>query len=387
MDPSEKKSIWKRDVGELFREKWQEFQQFAKTPAGKKKILLFSIIFIILLIFGIAIYNRYFAKEKLFGNLGQQTLPKMADENKEKVKKALSSLDGQMYPEDVANRHPLAIMVENHPEARPHSGLDKAKIIYEVITEGGITRFMAIYGPESSSKVGPVRSARSYFLDWTLEYDAFYAHVGGSSEALNLIPKLGIKDLNQFRYGNQAFWREPQKGKATEHTMYADTDKLWNIAQANGWNMKADFASFEFKDDLSKEHRPASQKVSINFSTNTYLVSWNYEPETNLYARNLAGLPHKDTISGEQLKTKNIIVQEVNRSYSPSDSNGGWSMQTTGSGKAKIYLDGKMIEASWKKEKRHSRTYFYDTDNKQIKFNPGVTWYEIVPPGTVVTTE
>lgn len=378
-----KKSIWKKNLGEI----WTEFKDSLKTKEGRKKFIIFFVIFIIIVATGVTVYARYFSKQKSStGSAISKILPKFADDTKTEPKKVVSSLDGQMYNEDVSNRHPVAVMIENHPDARPQSGLDKAKIVYEAIAEGGITRFMAIFGPESASKVGPVRSARTYYLDWALEYDAFYAHVGGNIDALDLIPQIKIKDLDQFRYGTEAYWRVPQTGKATEHTMYTDTDKLWNIASDNKWSITSSFDSYAFKTDSPEAQRPESQDVSINFSTATYEVTWKYNKKDNLYYREMAGVAHKDAVSGNQLTAKNVLIEEVQRTPVVTRINeSGWSMDTVGEGKAKVLMDGKLIEGKWKKTSRTARTNFYDADGNKLQFDPGVFWYEIVSPGTAVT--
>jgi hypothetical protein len=377
------KTSKKRSIKEI----WSDFKEYAKTPEGKKRII--AAILILLLVLGViyTVYLRYYKKEKVVNN-ATTVLPKVASPVATEPKKIVSYLDGQKYTEDTANRHPLAIMIENHPDARPQSGLDKAKVIYEAVTEGGITRFMAIYGPEGASKVGPVRSARTYFVDYDVEYDGFYAHVGGNLDALELINQLGVKDLDQFRYGSEAYWREPDAYKATEHTMYTDTEKLWNIAKNNGWDMKATFDSLPFKEEANKDQRPESQSVTINFSSSGYLVNWQYDKGCNCYLRNMAGEQHKDAQSGEQLKSKNIVIQELERWYAPTSINEeGWAMQTVGEGNVKVIIDGKTIEGKWKKDNIHSRTQFYDSNGNQIKFDPGVTWYEIISNGTPVTIE
>src|SRR3989338_104010 len=150
---------------------------------------------------------------------------------------------------------PLAVVIENHTEARPQSGLSSADIIYEAVAEGGITRFMGVfYCNLSDVQVGPVRSARTFFLDWASEYDPLYAHVGGANctggpgapgcqngapaDALGQIIKYGIKSLNQFGVGFPTYWRDYQRlGRpvATEHTMYSTTKKLWEIGAKRGW--------------------------------------------------------------------------------------------------------------------------------------------------------
>jgi len=365
---------------------WIKFKFWVKTPEGKKKFILILVFSIIILALFITIYLRYFSnKTNSDSTKSSNIFPGKTDETPT-IKTTVSLLDGLKYNEDISNRHPLAVMIENHPDARPQSGLDKAKIIYEAIAEGGITRFMTIFGPDSASKVGPVRSARTYYLDWALEYDAFYAHVGGNIDALDLIPKIGIKDLDQFRYGTEAYWRVPQAGKATEHTMFADTDKLYSIAKNNKWDMTANFTPLSFKDDVKTELRPTTQSVTINFSTNTYKVKWQYNNDDNNYERYMAGIAHKDAVSGKILTAKNVIIQEVNRQPAVTRINEqGWTMQTTGTGKAKIIIDGKVIDGTWKKKDRNSRTTFADNNGDEIKFNAGTTWYEIVPPGTDVT--
>lgn len=349
------------------------------------KIALFSLFIVAVAVAGFTAYSRYFIKADLpeinvIGNIEDNLKVKET----EKPKLVVSKLDGTQVTEAQNDLHPLAVMVENHPDARPQSGLDQASIIYEAIAEGGITRFMAIFGPGSAQKVGPVRSARTYYLDWALEYDAYYSHVGGNLDALQLIPKIGIKDLDQFRYGTQAYWREPAAGKATEHTMYTDTHKLRQIGN-DKWGEVSNYTPIEYKEELSLENRPESQKITIDFSSASYKVDWQYDKEKNIYLRSLAGAPHKDAVSGNQLTAKNVIVQEVLRSPVVTEINeNGWAMKTVGSGKAQIFINGKKIDATWKKDSREKRTEFFDPESNKIKFNPGITWFEIVPPGTAV---
>lgn len=281
------------------------------------------------------------------------------------------ALDGFPTTETTANRHPLAIMVENHIDARPQSGLSEASLIYEAIAEGGITRFMAIYSCNDVEKVGPVRSARTYYIDWLSEFNAFYAHVGGNYDALEKIKADKILDLDQFRYGGQAYWRESGTGKAIEHTMYTKTQKLWDIAAKNKWDMEGKYENFEFKDDLEKSQRTTTSSLIINFSTPNYQVKWIYDPETNLYIRNQT--------KGPEIKAKNIIVQWVERWPVTTKINEvGYAMKTVGSGKTKIYIDGKVIEGTWKKESKTARTWFYDSSGEKIKLNRGQIWVEIV---------
>jgi len=368
-----------------FEDKWQLFVQKLKTPEGKKKLALSIAFIVVLIVLGWVIYARYFQKTISEPKKNTDTV---IDVKKGTVEeKEESKLNGLSYVKSKANRHPIAIMIENHPEARPQVGLDKAQVIYEAEAEGGITRFMALYGAEDANKIGPVRSARTYYVDWDYEYDAFYAHVGGNADALSLIKQLGVKDLDQFTYGTQAYWRE-NENKATEHTMYTDTDKLRNIAKDNGWNTStSDFSAFKFKNDIAKEQRPEKQIIHVNFSSDLYNVKWEYDRNENMYKRYMAGELHKDRITNEYLKTKNIIVQYVNRSLTTNGNESAWIMETVGEGQAIVFFDGKKIDATWKKPTLNDRTRYYDPAGAEIIFDRGNLWYEILPVNAVVTTE
>ncbi|MFA6493331.1 MAG: DUF3048 domain-containing protein [Patescibacteria group bacterium] len=348
-----------------------------KNLPKKKKI----IIIVVSIIFGLAAGAAGFVAYKQYGPQKTET-KKSEPKPSPSPQTTANPLDGTQVPKDVANRHPLAIIVENHSQARPQTGLNKASIIYEAISEGGITRFMAVYGPQDAQKVGPVRSLRTYFLDWAWEFKAFIAHVGGNIDALDRASQEQAFDLDEFALGEKAYWREPEAGKATEHTMYTSTEKLYKEAQAKGWDMKGDFTSFKFLNPKKfKVNSALTQNITIDFSSPQYKVQYSWDSLNNNYPRKLAGSPHKDAATGNQLAPTNIIIQSVERWESPTRINeNGWTMATIGSGKAYVLYGGQKIDATWKKTDLKSRTIFYDSNNKEIEFLPGQFWYEIVPP-------
>jgi len=303
---------------------------------------------------------------------------------------------------------PLGIMIENHQEARPQSGLAAADIIFEAVAEGGITRFLAIYYCQDVKLVGPVRSARTYFLDFISGYGAkpLYAHVGGANtvgpaNALGQIRDYGWSgenDLNQFSIGFPTFWRDEERlpGVATEHTMYSATSKLWKMAKERGFTnvdgkkrrWDDSFEPWKFKKDVKKSERPESFVAKYNFWSGygAYLVKWVYSPEGNVYKRVNGGKPHKDKNSGEQLAAKNVIIvfmseQHANDGY---EDNVHLLYGTTGSGKAMVLLDGKKIDGTWQKVKRTSRMKFFDMQGSEIELNRGQTWIGVLPVGTKV---
>lgn len=351
----------------------------SKTRQTKRKKIL---IMTISLIFGLAlgaagyvVYKQYF----LGKNLINLSLP---SRNHPSPAKTISPLDGTEADLALAMRHPLAIIVENLPPARPQIGLDNASIIYEAITEGGITRFMAIYGPKNADKVGPVRSLRTFFLDWAWEYNAFIAHVGGNIDALDRVSPEGALDLDEFSLGEKVYWREPEAGKAIEHTMHTSTEKLYQAAQEKGFSMTADFDSFKFlkaKDFVVSQS--AEQKIEIPFSSFSYTVSYEFDPINNNYIRSMADSLHRDRSTGNQLAPTNVIIQSVGRHEGTTRINeNSWTFDTMGEGQAKIFYGGKETDGTWKKLSLKDRTKFYDNNGKEIEFLPGQFWYEIVPP-------
>lgn len=304
-----------------------------------------------------------------------------------KPKTAAALLDGTQVAVGSENVHPLAVMIENHPDARPQSGLSQASLVYEAIAEGGITRFMAVFrDPRQAVKVGPVRSARTYFVDFATELNAFYAHVGGNMDALDQIKNTGVLDLDQFALGTSAYHRELQTGLALEHTMYSSTELLWNYAtQQRNWSQTANFSPWTFQSDIASAKRPASASIHINFSSYDFKVDWNYDPATNLYTRSLAGQLHKDAVTGAAITAKNIVTETVQRQQTVTRiGEQGWIYTLTGSGKATVYQNGTSIPATWKKDGTN-RTRYYDAAGKEISFVAGTTWVEIVHPDTPVT--
>lgn len=308
------------------------------------------------------------------------------------------------------NRRPLTVMVENHTESRPQSGLSSADIIYEAVAEGGITRFLAIYLCDAIAKdtiIGPIRSARTYYLDWASEYGKtpLYVHVGGANlpgpaNALGQIQQYGWggrsgNDLNQFSIGYPTFWRDYERlGRtvATEHTMYSTSEKLWKEAAERGWSNKDEdgidwrelFDSWKFDEEDSTEGKSATE-ISFGFweGYEEYNVTWKYNSETGLYERFNQENPQKDLNNDEQITSKVVIVQ-FTVEKGPIDELKHLLYTTVGSGKALIFQNGEVVSANWKKTSRTARTTFSSNSGKEIIFSPGKVWVEIVPYANTV---
>lgn len=358
------------------------------TPEGRKKLSIISgALIIVLAVVAGAVYASI--NKDTNGAVNATATPVPTPTPKPTIMASL--LDGVMVSSDLATRHPLAVMIENHPDARPQAGLGEASVVYEAITEGGITRFMALFGHTVPEKVGPVRSARSVFIDFAEEYtpnSAYYAHVGGESGALGKISGDKVYDLNQSSIGAKAFQRFAKAGVATEHTMYAFPAKLFQVAKDLGYKTESTFQSWKFKEDTSIENRPEAQTISIPFSSATYDVKYTYDKASNTYKRTMGGTEHKDANTGKVIAPKNVIVHFASYERLPGSTKDVQKVGVLGEGKAKIFLDGKVIDATWKKPSSPSRTIYTDTaTGKEVEFNRGQIYVEIPKIGSNVTAQ
>ena len=319
-------------------------------------------------------------------------------------------------------RRPLGVMIENHTDARPQLGLNLADVVYEAVAEGGITRFLAVYYCEGGTEeivIGPVRSARTFFLDWISEYgeNPLYAHVGGANcdsstgsgcqngakaDALGQIVKYGwadYNDLNQFNIGYPTFWRDYSRGVATEHTMFADLQKLWDVAKKRGLTEKDEegmkwndgFHPWKFLKENEAKPGDVLQKVSFGFwdGYKDFDMIWTYDPAKNIYLRSMGGVPHEDALTKQQIEASVVILQFQTEAPANDGYPGNVHLLygTIGTGPAKIFQGGKVVEGTWEKENREARTVFMDDDGNEIKFYPGKIWVETLPLGNAVTIE
>jgi hypothetical protein len=293
-------------------------------------------------------------------------------------------LDGVMVKKGEGNHYPYAVMVENLATVRPQSGLDKAGVVYEALAEGGITRFLAIYATYDEVKeIGPVRSARPYYLDWVAEYSPLYAHAGGSPDAIRLIPQIdNITNLDQIGGQHAYFWRDASRSTASEHTLFTSSELLSLALRDKEITEEGDYVPWLFKEEEKASQRVNEAKeITIDYSTFSYKVSYQYDFENNRYLRKNGDEPHMEYVTGEQLFAKNVIVQYVKTSKADATR---LAMDTIGEGGALLFQDGEMINATWEKKSQTGRTRYYDMDGREIRLNPGPTWVQIVPTDRTV---
>lgn len=314
-------------------------------------------------------------------------------------------------------RRPITAIIENHVDSRPSSGLSYADVVYEIVAEGGITRFLGVFYCNVIAEevnIAPVRSARIYFVNYATEYgnNPIFMHVGGANDfsgsgdtvrevaALEYLERIGwrIPRGNDFDTiydsGFPVFWRNYERLEhevATEHTMMASIDAAYKQAEKrilgaedeDGVLWDEDFVSWKFEKENPKS--PVSTNISFSFWDNKpdYDVSWEYNAEENKYLRFNGGKKQIDLANDTQLSTKNLVILFA-RERGPVDRNFHMFYKTIGAGDALIFQNGDVIEASWEKDSAMERTMFTDEDGDEVSFVEGTIWIEVVPYGNDV---
>jgi hypothetical protein len=267
------------------------------------------------------------------------------------------------------------IMIENSDEARPQSGLSQAGIVFEALAEGGVTRFLALYQEGQPNSIGPIRSARPYFIDWALGFDADYVHVGGSPDALAQIQSDNVKDINEFYYGS-SFTRITSR--EAPHNVYTSMSTLQSLEQSLGYTSST-FTGFSRKAD-SPAKVPTATNINFSLSNSDFAVNYIYSPTTNSYLRSEGGATMVDANTNLQLDPKVVIAIVVPWTDGPLDSSGAYytDYSDIGSGDAYIFQDGTVVKGVWTKTDATSQITFTAPTGQVINLDRGQTWITAV---------
>lgn len=293
---------------------------------------------------------------------------------------AVSTLTGMPVEETVLEIRPAVVMLDNHFGARPQAGLSQADHIYEILAEGRITRYMAVFQSGSPSPVGPVRSARPYFIDKALEYDPNYVHVGGSMQAMTDIINLNMADIDGLSSGANVFWRT--RHKRIPHNMYSSFEAIQKESKRKGYRESGDFTGMKFNASLTEIGGEEGKYVKAVYKEPTsrdkvgYYIEFAFNEETMKYERSVNGKPHLDENDDTLLTADNVVIQIAK--HKVIDDEGRRSIGLIGQGKGYFMSNGEKLEITWSKADRHARTVYMDLEGNEILFNPGVTWFQVV---------
>lgn len=341
-------------------------------------------------------------------------------------KTEICPLNGKLYSKSEKAlweaRRPVLAMIENDIHARPHSGLSSADIVYEAVAEGGITRFMGVFycgAQGSTAKVGPVRSARIYFVNIAAEYNTpIYLHVGGGNcsrdeasgqctsnkkaWALEELQKLGWRKSggNDFDTtgdtGAPVLSRDYNRLGAnvqldTEHTMVGSLPAAWRQAEKRGYGSlmpdgKTWISGFNpWKIGTASVSTAPAQNIKYDFWSNykDFTVEWKYDQATKEYQRNQGLAPQLDLETNKQISSPNVLVQFA-KEEGPIDTHKHMFYNVIGDGEGLYFTGGTATPIKWKKATQTGRTVFTDLSGKELIFNPGAIWISILPTGNKV---
>ena len=283
---------------------------------------------------------------------------------------------------------PVAIKISNFPAVvRPQAGLSHADVVFEHEAEVQLTRFTAIFYGEDAERVGPVRSARLIDLEIPAMFKTFFAFSGASPGVVQRINESDFADRvlsPDPNWNTEGFRRVPMAGRAYEHTLFTDTDTLWEIAEEEGWNSRQDLRGWVFATAPPDGGQSATRLV-LTYHPQYVSTEYSYDPGIGGYQRFIWGEPHTDELTGEQLVADNVVVLYANHVSTDivEDITGpqplySVQIQLWGEGPMQLFRDGQMYEGRWLRPQREDLVRFIDATGQPIPLKPGHTWIQLV---------
>lgn len=329
-------------------------------------------------------------------------------------------------PCDNWNRRPIAVMQPADVQTRPPAGFSQADMVFEMPTPASnimVTRLMGVYLCNTPEDIGSIRSTRHDFIAMAGGLNAVYVGWGGSAFSLKklndgVIDNMDCNDQGG-KHASQCCYRKPlgQDGlNRVEDTGYVKGAKIFECAKDFGYMDKPNtFAGYPHQEEAKPEDRPKSGRLRVGYPASAE-AEYEYDATTNSYLRTWGGLPDTDRNDKQRIAPKNVVVMTAsneqilntvdysNRPQDPWDGidkkegigniSGRYNnlqigdpwFDTTDSGDAKFYLNGKEFIGTWKKDKSSlsSKLTFFDQSGKEILFVPGQIWVDVVVPGMAV---
>lgn len=350
------------------------------------KIALIAIIVIMIVVGGVFAATKLKTKEVIADAEPESKEEEIVEETASS-KKNIKIFNG--------NDRSIAFMIDNNVNAQPQSAINNAYIVYEIIVEGNETRLMAVFKGINEDIVGPIRSSRHYFLDYAMENDAIYAHLGLSPQAEADMKLYSINNINgqvydtgKARTDSSRYWRSAKK--SAPHNAYTNTAKILEIAKEKNYkttSKKESVLNYVEKEVTLSDSDIVATSISIPYSS-SHVVKYVYDKETSRYVRYSKGKKQTDETTGEDITTKNIIITFAkNYTLDDKENKGRQDVVTTGNLDGYYITNGKAIKITCKKNVREEQTQYLDKDGNKIEVNDGNTFINICPIDAQVTFE
>ncbi|MCI9177643.1 MAG: DUF3048 domain-containing protein [Clostridia bacterium] len=363
-----------------------------KRKSKRGTSLLIVILLLLIIVAGVLFIMKVSKESKKTGETSNSNTS-IAGEEKPKE---------ELKPKTFAgDERPIAFMLDNNINAMPQAGLIQADLVYEIIVEGGETRLMAVMKNKNLDKIGPLRSARHYFLDYALENDAIYVHYGQSPQAKDDIKSLAISDINGINESESSFWRD--SSRYAPHNAVTSTQKIKKIIErenfrtttnkGNVLNYVVEEVELEEKKEEPKEGEMEgkvtnlAKTVTIPYSSyNT--VKYTYDEQTKTYIRYSRNKKQIDWNTNETVTAKNIIITKCkNTTLNDGTTKGRQTLDNVKTLDGYYITNGKYISIKCEKTARSEKTIYKDLQGNEIKVNDGKTFIQICPIDSKISFE
>lgn len=285
----------------------------------------------------------------------------------------------------VLNRRPVVVKISNAPPlVRPQAGLSQADIVYEHITEGGLTRFSAIYYSQGPTRAGSIRSARLIDYELTEMYKGLLAFSGASGGVEALLNESEFKDrlYKGVAMGLPYYWRD--ESIEIPHNMFTNVQAIWDLAAQQGFGQRPLLRGMAFLAEPPSGESGPGIRADIRYRATRVL--WDYDAATGKYLRTADGKPHYDANTETQLSADNVVILYAGHYLTDiieSEWQGSvsYSVQVTlwPEGEAVLLRDGKRYDGQWVRAARPDLLGLRTAEGELLYLKPGNTWFQAVP--------
>lgn len=302
-------------------------------------------------------------------------------EEEEEPDAIVMPLCGKPCEPEERERRVVAVMIDNHPKARFQAGWSQADMVFEYKVEGSFTRYMMLFQSQDAEHVGPIRSARPYFIRRMQEFNSIYTHVGGSIEALDMLKDNKYDEVEGIATPSSVIWRYNASGKYAPHNAYSKTEVLRQYGHDRGYADAKAIRGYRFNLEPAVPAGDDALKVVVRQNANN-TSTFDYVESEGTYTFTKDGVQQfdentKEDGSKQPVSFMNVIIQRVH--YYPSAWDAHlWAVAASGSGEGYYVSRGKVVPITWKKESEEAQTLYYTKDGKELKLNPGKTFVSVI---------
>jgi hypothetical protein len=291
-------------------------------------------------------------------------------------------LTGRLVPEAWAQRHVIAVMVDDHRGARPQAGFNAASQVWQAPAEGGVPRYMLFFQEEIPKEVGPVRSARQYYIEWAAEHDAMYVHHGGSPGAKLTLAQHGngqwVYNADGFRWEGRFLFRV--EDRIAPHNIMSSGKQLRRLAARIGADDGPIKPVWSFGPDAPPDQRPADGTIKVVYPYET--ITYRYDPLGNRYLRYIDGAkkPQVDTVDKQVVAPKNVVILRMyfGALTDAHPEKKRLEAGNVGRGPAWIATNGITVKGTWRKKSATAPTRLFGPDGEEITLTVGQTFVQVI---------